>query len=300
MIVLKKGVINIVEILILIIIFLGIAALFGSYLLSSTNKQSQALANQQEQVMISLNPPVKVIGIIQVNDVDLDHDGTNDTLPVACVQETSNGMWWLSDTILRAGTLGSTLVDVNTGLVTAELLKDIWSINNLTLSNNFMEKIAEVVYSPLTPKNLKGDNTTNVLLVCRNSTAIINVTSATFYCDQDEIKNVLQDYVNNVCTGTDEKVEVYNLVEFIPPGSTAPVVVHPIYSSSGWNYTSYTISIHFARKIKPDPLDIPLRKYEGENVNSNEVLGILESNGNMTSFIDVFKAECDQCTFYTG
>ncbi len=290
----KRGVINIVEILILIIIFLSVAVLFGSYLLNATSKQSQTLQQEQENVMLTLNPPVKVIGIIQAS-VDLDNDGTNDTVPVACVQETAGGMWWLSDVILRAGTMGTVLVNLNTGRETADLLKSV--DGNLT----FQDEIAKVVYSPLTPKDLKGDNTTNVLLVCVNSTnGIINVTASNFICDKDYIENVLNDYVTNVCSGSGNVTEIYNLVQFLPPGSTAPVVIHPIYSSSNWNYTSYSVSIYFAKKVKPNPQDIPLRKYSGESVTSAEVLNVLRESGNLTTFTDVFKAGCGECTFYVG
>ncbi|ALU12092.1 hypothetical protein EYM_00090 [Ignicoccus islandicus DSM 13165] len=294
-----KGVINIVEILILIVLFLGAAALFGTYLLSSTNKQSQALESRQEQVIISLNPPVKVLGVIQAK-VDLDNDNKEDIVPVACVQETEGGSWWLSDIRLKAGTLGNTLISINTGSKTAELLRNVWNVGNSSLALNFTYAITNVTYSPLVPKNMKGENVTNVLLICRNSTTIINVTAATFECNKENIEGTLNDYKDNICNNSDEIIEVYNLVEFLPSGTTAPVVVYPIYSSIGWDYSSYTVSIYFSKSIVPDPKDIPTRKYAGETVKANEVLKVLSTTGNLTSFRDVFKADCEECTFYVG
>lgn len=296
----KKGVINIVEVLVLILIFLGAAALFASFLLSSTNQQAQTIKQEQQNVAISLNPPVKVIGIVQVN-ADLDGDGNNDTLPLACVQETAGRLWWLSNVKLQAGTQGTILKTYNTGVI----LKDLLSNANVSKDSAAVGNITELVFAPLSV--VKKGNTivyNNTLLVCINTTdnSIFNVTSANLTCDKDTDEQIIDKYVNycNTTLSGNYKIEVYNLVQFVPPGGLAPVVAPIIYSTSGWDYTSYTVNVYFAEKIIPNPGNIPARKANGQNVTSNEVLNVLESNGNMTSFLNVFRATCESCTFYTG
>ncbi len=295
----KKGVINIVEVLILILIFLGAAALFASFLLSSTTQQAEAIKQQQQSLSISLNPPVKVIGIIQVQN-DMDGDRNDDTLPIACVQETTGKYWWLSGVQLIAGVQGTALKIYDPGSKLASLLND----PNVQGNSTWLDNIAEVTYAPLNPVLQGTVHYNNTLVICINTTSntIYNITTANFTCDQahdSDLLNTFVSYCQNAL-GNSYKLEIINLVQFVPPGSVAPVIGPANYSRNNWAYDTMSLKIYFASKILPSPGNIPLKKLNGENVTTAEVIDVLKSNRNMTNFYDVFQAQCESCTFVSG
>ncbi|UXD22856.1 hypothetical protein IPA_08975 [Ignicoccus pacificus DSM 13166] len=288
----RKGVINTVEVLVLIMIFLAVAALFATFLMSSTSKQAQTLKQEQQNVAIAFNPPVTVVGVITVEANVTGSQSKNGTIPIACVQETSGARWWLSLVQLQAGTSGALLRSYSPGQEEQSLL------SNKDVYTNATRKyiIGNLTFVPLTHQN-------NTLAVCTYSNGTIYDMKALYInCDQEHDKHVINWYIDNVCKklGTDYKLYLYNLIQYISPGAVAPVLVPIIRPEYGWTYTSYTVKVYFAEKILPNPGNIPQKVEAGEIVTWNELKPILESTGNVTSYINAFAAQCESCTFYVG
>jgi hypothetical protein len=294
----RRGVINIVEVLVLILIFLGAAALFATFMMSSTSQQAQTLKEEQRNVAIAFNPPVTVVGVVTISanitgDPTLNPDGKNGTVPIVCVQETAGGRWWLAQVQLQAGTAGSLLRVHSPGQIEHDLLTNPQINGNIS----YIYQLGNVTFVPLNHQN-------NTIAICYDATSgsPIWVHSLYITCDQQEALKAIKWFVANCTQATSGNytIKIYNLVEYVPPGAVVPVVAPLIRPEYGWNYTSYSVKVYFGVEIRPNPLDIPHLIESGQGVTWDRVYNVLKQSGNKTSVLDTFMAQCESCSFYVG
>ncbi len=303
----KKGVINTVEVLILIMIFLAAAAFFASFYLNATKEEAKAVQKQVSATNLLLNPPVKIIGVISIENgtlISTSSDTSDDpnVVAFACIQETSGGKWWVSSTGIRLGTQGpmySVLdhLDQSAKIVVAVGKGDLASTSiNIT---KIKENITKVAFS----------NTTSLLAVCYDvsKNKILNVYAFTqLSCDQevlnDTVKKATQwcyDDIKNYASGDYFKVYFVDLFEYSLPGSVSivpsPVLPKNIVNKGG----TFTMVVNLAQSFRPNPAPM-LEKKNANALTFDDIVKWLRSTNNVTTALGVFKAVCESCTFYIG
>ena len=305
----KRGVINLVEVLILLLIFLGAAAFFASFYLSATRQEAQAVQKQTSSVNVLLNPPAKIIGVISIKNgtlINTTEDTSDDpnVVAFACVQETSGKGWWIVSSGIRYGTQGP-IYSVLDQL--GESVKVIMAVNNGDVANSTI--IAKINGMKKNITDVSFTNGTSLLAICFDvdQGKIMNVYKFTdLSCDVDVLNQTVIDATqwckNNVTSANDAHYRVYFLVpfEYTAPGRISiipsPVLPKDIVNKGG----TFSMLVQLAQDIKPNPSVMLNLKRSGSLTFDDIVNKWLEKGNYVVSGIGIFKASCESCTFYIG
>ena len=217
-----KGVVTTVEVLILILIFLAVAAFFASMYLSATQQAAQSVKQRQIQAIMTLNPPVKIIGVmssVKLTNVTIDEKAAgNITQPIICVKEEQGKMWWFVGATYKipGGATIASLNEYDLYSLIYNSWKDLYgSVENLTnvIYHNLTAVICACAKGPISnPQilNMTYINTTSntrLYLTCDNYDSVIS------YC---------KDYCNS--TSSDATyVFLAQILEYLPRGRIAAV-----------------------------------------------------------------------------
>ena len=285
----QRGVINVVEVLILLIIFLAAAAFFASFYLSSVTQQSQKVQQETQQTAFLVNPPVKVIGTIVIENYtssDTKAAGAKDAVPFACVEETSGSRsWWLASVYELKGYQGSVFKSLS--------LSDAVEAVDAAVAANAGDNLTSVTFGPLN----------KVIAICYINGKPSKVYNLTVACDVDVLNKTVINATNwcESAAGTEPwKVKFVNVFQYLPAGGVGvvvgPIVPYEVVEKGA----SFSFKITFARTYEPNPTKFYQLRLEGLKPNITDILEWLRSNSNRVSAVDTFEAVCEGCTFSVG
>ncbi len=294
----KKGVINIVEVLVLLLIFLAAAAFFATFYLNSVTQQGEKVQQQAQQQTFLINPPAKIIGTIIIeNYTNSDSQSANakDAVPFACVEETSGSSnWWLANVYLLKGYQGG----IFSSITTSDMVKAVIAASELQNTTAIPEAEENVTYVAFHPLN-------KVLAVCYvdgSPAAVFNLTVA---CDESVLNETVINATNWCITvmknlkGTTWKVEFVNPFQYLPAGGTGVVVGPIIPYNVVQEGATFSFKITFAQSYKPNPIE-PYQKALKGTLQYRDIVNWLKLNNNVTSAVGAFDAICEGCTFTVG
>ena len=285
----RRGVINVVEVLILLIIFLAAAAFFASFYLSSVTQQSQKVQQETQQTAFLVNPPVKVVGTIVIENYtssDTKNANAKDAVPFACVEETSGSRnWWLASVYELKGYQGSVFKSLG--------LSDAVEAVNAAVAANAGDNLTSVAFGPLN----------KVIAICYIDGQPSKVYNLTVACDVDVLNKTVINATNwcESAAGTSSwRVEFVNVFQYLPAGGVGVVVGPIIPYEVVEKGATFTFKITFAQTYVPNPTKFYQLRLEGITPDINDILKWLQSNSNTVSAVNTFDAVCEGCTFSVG
>ncbi len=303
----RRGVINTVEVLILIMIFLAAVAFFASFYLNATKQEARAVQKQVSATNLLLNPPVKMIGVISIENgtlVNTASDTLDDpnVVAFACIQETEGGRWWISSSGIRYGTQGPIYSILNHLDRSAKIVAAVGEGNLASTAINITkikENITTVAFS----------NTTSLLAVCFDvsKNKILNVYAFTgLSCDEEVLNETVKEAaqwcysnIKNYAPGDYFRVYFVDLFEYALPGGVSivpsPVLPKDIVNKGG----VFTMLVNLAQDIRPNPVSMLDKKTTG-TLTFDDIANWLKSTDNTTTALGTFSASCESCTFYIG
>ncbi len=279
-----KGVVTTVEVLILILIFLAVAAFFASMYLSATHQAAENIKQREIQAAIMLNPPVKIIGVmssLNLVNVTINENAAKDVAqPIICVKEEQGKIWWfVSATYKIPG--GSTIASLNE--------YDLYSLiyNSWKRLYGNVDNLTNVIYHNLTAvicACAKGPTSNPQIL---NMTYMNTTSNSRLYLTCDNYDNVIS-YCKDYCKNTSPNatyVFLAQILEYLPRGRIA-AIAGPLVNVTwlGQVYGVYTLeakTIWSGQLLPVETLDSPK-----EVPSPNDV-----------SFGESFYAGCEDCIF---
>ncbi len=279
-----KGIVTTVEVLILILIFLAVAAFFASLYLSSTHQVAENIKQREIQATIMLNPPVKIIGVmssLKLVNVTIDENAAKDIAqPIVCVKEEQGKIWWFVGATYKIPG-GATIASLNEYDLYSQIYnawKDLYGdVSNLTnvIYHNLTAVICACMKGPISNPQILNMTYMNVSSKTRLYLTCDNYDSVISYC-KDYCKETSKDATY---------VMLAQILEYLPRGRIA-AVAGPLVNVTwlGQVYGVYTLEAKtiWSGQLQPvEVLDSP-----------KEVPA-----PNQISFGESFYAGCEDCIF---
>ncbi|NPA84552.1 MAG: hypothetical protein GXO07_00930 [Crenarchaeota archaeon] len=288
----RKGVINVVEVLVLLLIFLGAAALFASFYLNAVNQQAQNVREEAQQNAFLINPPVRTVGTIVIyNSTSSDSAGAGsyDAVPFACVEETSGSRgWWLGPVYLIKGYQGTIFKSLT--------LDDAVRAVEAAAATGTGANLTDVAFSPLT-------KLAAICYINGQPAAVYNLTAA---CDAATLNETVKTAVGKCMLNatnqgaTSWKVEFVNVFQYVRAGGVGVVVGPIIPYNVVQEGASFSFKIKFAQSYSPNPTPLLQLKESGQLVSVDQILQWLETHGGTVTAVNTFDAVCESCFFSVG
>ncbi|ABU81412.1 hypothetical protein [Ignicoccus hospitalis] len=287
----RKGVINVVEVLVLIVIFLAAAAFLASFYMTSVTQQSEKIKEESQKNVFLINPPAKVIGTVVVENYtnsESEANGQKDAVPFACLEEVGSGKsWWLSSVYLIKGYGGNVFKSVSL----YDVVKTVSEVSNL--GDGSKQNFTEVAFG----------NLNKLVALCYLNDTLNAVYKFDVSCDEEVLKKTVNDAVgwckSKANAQTTWMVKFLNPFQYLPSGgvgvAVGPIIPGEVVQQGG----TFSFKVKLAESYDPNPLLPYSLKQEGSLTFDDIVSWIQKGNG-AVSAVGVIEAVCESCTFSVG